>query len=512
MTCIHKRFGPTHALRGVDLELRRGEVHALVGENGAGKSTLMKVLSGAVRPDAGRMTLDNTPYTPAGPKAARDRGVAMIYQELTLAPHLSVEANVLLGLEPTRFGFLRRAEGRRRVREALSLLEHPEVPLDRPVGELGPGLQQIVEIARALLLDVRLLVFDEPTSSLTREDALRLFALIRRLRDRGVTVVYISHFLEEVQEVADCFTVLRDGEAVGGGAVRDFSTEHIIEKMVGRSLTELFPHVPHTPGDIVLELNDLVPDGGPGDVPSGRGVDLGLHRGEILGVAGIVGAGRTELLRAVFGLDPVRRGEVIVRTLGPEPVAGRTTPRDRIEQGVGMVSEDRKQEGLALLQSVADNLTYSRLSPYSWLGWLRLGQRGRAVRDWLKRLHVRCSSPDQPVAELSGGNQQKVALGRLLHQQADVLLLDEPTRGVDVSSKAEIYRLMGELAAQGKAVLFVSSYLPELLGVCDRLAVMTRGRLGPARPVSEWTPERVMAHATGLTSPLAPASGERDRG
>src|SRR5262245_48952751 len=281
MAGIHKHFGPTHALRGVDLDLRRGEVHALVGENGAGKSTLMKILSGAVRPDAGGMTLDSKSYAPSGPKQARERGVAMIYQELTLAPHLSVEANVLLGLEPTRFGFLRRADARRQVREAFAVLEHPEIPLDRPVGELGPGQQQIVEIARALLLDVRLLVFDEPTSSLTREDALRLFALIRRLRDRGVTVVYISHFLEEVQEVADRFTVLRDGQVVGGGAVREFSTEHIIEKMVGRSLTELFPHVPHTPGNVVLELNDLVLGEGPGNFPSGRSVALQLHRGEI---------------------------------------------------------------------------------------------------------------------------------------------------------------------------------------------------------------------------------------
>ena len=496
MSGIHKHFGPTHALRGVDLELRPGEVHALVGENGAGKSTLMKVLSGAVRADAGPMTLDGQPYSPSGPKDARRQGVAMIYQELTLAPHLSVESNILLGLEPSRWGFLRRREGRRRVREALAVLEHSEIALDRPVSELGPGLQQIVEIARTLLLDVRVLVFDEPTSSLTRADALRLFALIRRLRERGVAVVYISHFLEEVQQVADRFTVLRDGQSVGGGAVRDFSAEHIIEKMVGRSLTELFPHVPHAPGDVVLEVKDLVLDRQVGEDTPGQGIDLQLRRGEILGLAGIVGAGRTELLRAVFALDPVRRGEVIVKALVPRRHLA--SARSRIEQGLGMVSEDRKQEGLALLQSIADNLTYSRLKPYSRFGWLNLRRRGRAVGDWLDRLGVRYADVGQAVGELSGGNQQKVAVGRLLHQQADVLLLDEPTRGVDVGSKAEIYRLMGELAGQGKAVLFVSSYLPELLGVCDRLAVMARGRLGPARPVGEWSPEQVMAQATGF--------------
>jgi ribose transport system ATP-binding protein len=487
MTGVSKRFGSTQALRGVDIELRPGEVHALVGENGAGKSTLMKVLSGAVVPDTGRLTLDGRLYAPRNPLDARRRGVAMIYQELALAPHLSVEANVLLGLEVSRFGFLRRGEHRRRVREALAVLEHAEIDPDAPVGRLSTGAQQLVEIARALLIDVRVLVLDEPTSSLTQEDARRLFALIRRLRGHGVTIVYISHFLEEVQQIADRLTVLRDGQNVGGGPVADFPEERILTLMVGRSLTDLFPHVPHAPGAPVLELCNLAGV----DLP--RSVSLTLRRGEILGIAGIVGAGRTELLRAVFGLDPVRRGEVIVKAIR----SVRPGVRRRIAEGVGFLSEDRKSEGLALVQSIADNVTYSRLGPYSTLGWLSLGRRRRAVRDWLARLNVRCAGPEQPVGELSGGNQQKVALARLLHQQADVLLLDEPTRGVDVGSKAEIYRLIGDLAAQGKAVLFVSSYLPELLGVCDRLAVMARGRLSAARPVAEWTPELVMAYATG---------------
>jgi ribose transport system ATP-binding protein len=489
MTGIAKRFGPTQALRGVDLELPAGEVHALVGENGAGKSTLMKVLSGAVRPDAGRMLLDGQPYSPRGPQEARRRGVAMIYQELTLAPHLSVEANVTLGIEATRWGFLRRGLLRQRVREALEVLQHPEIRPDSRVAGLNPGAQQLVEIARALLLDVRVLVLDEPTSSLTQADAQRLFGLVRRLRGRGVTVVYISHFLEEVQEIADRFTVLRDGQSVGGGPVRQFSRDRIIELMVGRSLTEQFPHVPHTPGEPVLRLDNLE------GLELPRGVSLTLHRGEILGVAGIVGAGRTELLRAVFGLDPVRQGRITVKAVG----GGGAGPRQRIGEGVGLLSEDRKGEGLALAQSVADNLTYSRLKPYSRLGWLRRGRRRQAVQDWLARLRIRCGDPEQRVGDLSGGNQQKVALARLLHQEADVLLLDEPTRGVDVGSKAEIYRLIGELAAQGKAVLFVSSYLPELLGVCDRLAVMARGRLSPVRRVADWRPEEVMAYATGST-------------
>jgi ribose transport system ATP-binding protein len=490
MRGIRKHYGPTAALRGVDLDLRVGEVHALVGENGAGKSTLMKVLAGAERHDAGTMLLDGVPYAPHGTADARRRGVAMVYQERTLAPHLSVEANVLLGIEPARWGMLLHREGRRRVAAALAALGHPELPPEAPVGRLGPGARQVVEIARALLLDLRLLVLDEPTSSLGHDDAERLFALVRRLRDRGITVVYISHFLEEVQRVADRFTVLRDGLAAGGGAVRDFPTARVVEMMVGRPLDEQIPRVPHTIEVPVLRVHDLA-----GRVLP-RGASLTLHRGEILGLAGIVGAGRTELLRCLFGLDPVARGEVrLLHSGGTVTLGG--GPTNRIARGLGLLSEDRQGEGLALAQGIADNLTCSRPGPYSRWGWLRLRQRRRAVGEWLDRLGVRRRGEDQPAGELSGGNQQKVALGRLLHQDADVLLLDEPTRGIDLASKAEVYRTVGELAARGKAVLFVSSHLPELLGVCDTLAVMTRGRLGPARPVALWTAERILAEATG---------------
>ena len=487
MRRIDKRFGSTHALRGVSLEVARGEVHALVGENGAGKSTLMKVLSGAERPEAGLMELDGRPYQPAGPQQARLQGVAMIYQELALAPHLDVETNVMLGLEEQRWGFVRSRFQRQRVREALRLLRHPEIRPETPVYRLSPGAAQLVEVARALVVDARVIVFDEPTSSLTRRDTEHLFELIRRLQGRGVSVIYISHFLEEVQRTADRYTVLRDGQTVATGAVAGTPQEVIIEQMVGRSLHELYPRVPHTIGEPVLEVRGLA------GRPAPAAVDLTLHRGEILGVFGLVGAGRTETLRVLFGLEPAVAGEVAVHGRR----AARATPRGRIAEGMGLLSEDRKREGLALSQSLADNLTYSRLGPYVRAGFLSLGQRRAAVRSWLERLRVRFRDPEQKVAELSGGNQQKVALARLLHQQADILLLDEPTRGVDVGSKAEIYRLVGELAGQGKAILFVSSYLPELLGVCDRLAVMARGRLSACRPVADWTPEALMAFATG---------------
>jgi ribose transport system ATP-binding protein len=487
MEGIAKRFGSTHALRGVSFEVAPGEVHALVGENGAGKSTLMKILSGAEQPDAGHMSLDGRPYRPAGPQEARLRGVAMIYQELALAPHLDVEANVMLGLEEHSWGFLRRRTHRDRVRRALDLLAHPEIRPETLVFRLSPGACQLVEVARALVVDAQVIVFDEPTSSLTRRDTEHLFHLIDRLKARGVSIVYISHFLEEVQRVAGRYTVLRDGRTAGGGPVAGTPLAAIIEQMVGRSLRDLYPTVPHAVGPPLLEVRGLAGD------PAPVGVDFTLHRGEILGIFGLVGAGRTELLRVLFGLDSRTEGEV---ELDGESVTS-LTPRRQIAHGVGLLSEDRKREGLALSQSIADNITYSWLRPYVRGGWLRLGRRRSAVLVWLDRLRVRCRGPEQQVAELSGGNQQKVALARLLHQQADLLLLDEPTRGVDVGSKAEIYRLIGELAAQGKALLVVSSYLPELLGICDRLAVMTRGRLSPVRPVADWTEERIMAYATG---------------
>jgi ribose transport system ATP-binding protein len=493
MTGICKAFGPTVALRGVDLDVRPEEIHAIIGENGAGKSTLMKVLSGAVTPDAGAMHLDGVPFAPWNPAAARRHGVAMVYQELTLAPHLSVEANVMLGQEPARLGFLRGNEIRRKVRETLDLLEHPEIRPDSPVDGLSPSAQQLVEIARALLVRVRVLVLDEPTSALNAADARRLFTMVRRLRERGVSIVYISHFLEEVEAIADRFTILRDGRTVATGKVGEFDRDRIVEQMVGRRLGEQFPRVPHQAGEPILDLADLKGV----DLPCG--VSLTLRRGEILGIAGILGAGRTELLRAIYGLDRVRSGRVVVRTI--RPLSDRADVRERLTQGVGYLSEDRKSEGLALGQSIEDNITYTRLQNYGRFGWIGLGRRRAAVIGWLTRLGIRSAGSGQPVGELSGGNQQKVAMGRLLHQRADLLLLDEPTRGIDVASKAEIYRLIGELASEGKAVLFVSSYLPELLGVCDRLAVMTRGRLSPIRLVGEWTPETVMAYATGDQRP-----------
>ena len=411
----------------------------------------------------------------------------MIYQELSLAPEMSVEENVLLGVEPTQWGFVRRAEMRRLVEDALDRLQHPDIHPAARVGDLSIGNQQLVEVARALAADARVVVMDEPTSSLTQADTEVLFKVIRQLRDAGVSVIYISHFLEEVRAIADRFTVLRDGQAVGSGGVADTPTSEIIHLMVGRELEDMYHRTRHEVGEPVLSLEALTGE----DMP--LEADLELRRGEILGIAGLIGSGRTELVRAVFGLDPVVRGEV--RVLGVT-CTGWGPPR-MIARGVGYLSEDRKTEGLAGNLTVADNLTLSRLGPYVSAGLLSRNRMRDAAWQWIERLGIRTQGPDQPVDGLSGGNQQKVALARLLHQEADVLLLDEPTRGIDVGSKADIYALIGELAAQGKAILWISSYLPELLGVCDSLAVMHRGVLSEKRAVADWSPEAIMEVATG---------------
>jgi ribose transport system ATP-binding protein len=487
MQGVVKSFGASRALDGVSFELASGEVHALIGENGAGKSTLMKILSGVHHPDQGAMVLAGEPYAPRGPRDARNRGVAMIYQELTIAPHLSVEANVMLGQERVTAGLVRLGEHRRIVSEALRLLEHPDIRPEAVAGVLSVGAQQLVEVARALVSNARVIVFDEPTSSLTERDAEKLFEVIDRLRGRGLGIVYISHFLEEVRRVAQRYTVLRDGRSVASGSIVETDLATIIAQMVGRDLGELFPHVPHTPGAPVLELSRLARE------PLPKRADLTLRRGEILGIAGLVGAGRTEMLRAIFALDAVRSGEVRVKGV----VTTRATPRRRIAEGLGFLSEDRKGEGLALGRSIEDNLTYSAIDRYARFGWLNLRRRRAAASRWMESFRVKAAGPGQRIGQLSGGNQQKVALARLLHQEADVLLLDEPTRGIDVGSKAEIYRLIGDLAAEGKAVIMVSSYLPELFGICDRLAVMNRGVLSEARPITDWTEHAVMEVATG---------------
>lgn len=486
MKNISKNFGATQALDDVDFEVKRGEVHALIGENGAGKSTLVKILSGALKADKGGMFLESAPYSPSNPLDGRRRGVSMIYQELNLAPHLTVEENIMLGKELHSWGFVRKKEMKEKVKEALEFVNHPEISPDVPVGKLSIGARQVVEIARALMGRATVIIMDEPTSSLSQEDSALLFQIIGRLKKQGVSVIYISHFLEEVQEVADSFTVLRDGQKVGSGKIENVSLEELIRLMVGQRVDEMFPRVEHEVGDELLTLEKLKGTHMQDDV------SLSLHRGEIAGLAGLIGAGRTELMRTIFGLDAVVEGSVKIAYLSMSP----SSPSQRIHQGVGYLSEDRQGEGLAQSRSLADNLTLSYFNPYTRFGFLHLKKRRAAVHDWIRKMKIKAQDPDQAVLSLSGGNQQKVALARLLHQEADILLLDEPTRGIDVASKSQIYEWMGQLASLGKTILFVSSYFPELLGICDRIAVFHRGHLVDIRPYSQWTAQGIMAAAT----------------
>ena len=470
MRGIEKRFDATIALAGVDLAVAPGEVCGLVGENGAGKSTLMAILSGALTPDAGEMRLDDQPYAPKDPMAARRAGVAMIYQELSLAPDLSVADNLLLGMEPSRFGLVSHATMRKVAVEALSELGRPDISPDRLAGDLSVADQQLVEIARAIAVGCRVLVLDEPTSTLGRRDVERLFALVRRLKANGHSIVYISHFIEEVRDVCDRLLVLRDGRVAGGGPAT-MAADDIVRLMVGRDVTDLFPRSARQAGEPVLQVAGL----GAGSAT------VTLHRGEIVGIAGLVGAGRTELLRDVF-----------------------TPPHQRWRQGVGMVSEDRKAEGVALGLGVADNITLTKLEGLGPVSLVLPSRQQAAAAHWIRELAIKCRSASQALVELSGGNQQKVAIARLLHHDVDVWLLDEPTRGIDVGSKAQIYAVIDALVAvdqparrKPRAILMVSSYLPELLGLCDRIAVMRRGRLGEARPASAWTEHALMLEATG---------------
>ncbi|HEX2340635.1 MAG TPA: sugar ABC transporter ATP-binding protein [Vicinamibacterales bacterium] len=488
MRGIRKAFGATVAVDGVDLAVASGEACALVGQNGAGKSTLMAVLSGALQPDAGTMTLDGAPYRPRSPLDARRAGVAMIYQELSLAPHLSVMENMVLGLEPSRFGVIEWDRVRAIASDVLARLGHPEIPVHAPVETLSVAEQQLVEVGRALAVGCKVLVLDEPTSSLSRDDTRRLFELIARLKREGHAIVYISHFIEEVKEVADRIVVLRDGRVAGGGPAADLSPPQIVALMVGRNVDDLYPHAERRRGEAILDVDAFGP----------ASATFTLHRGEILGIAGLIGAGRTRLLRALFGLEPVRQGRVRIGVY-----EGPATPAERWAQGAGMLSEDRAGEGLARGLGVGDNLTLSRLDDLGPLTTVLPARQDAAARTWIERLGISTRGPRQPVGELSGGNQQKVALARLLHHDVDLLVLDEPTRGIDVASKAQIYSLIDSLVSASdsdrrpKAILMVSSYLPELLGLCDRIAVMRRGTLGPARPVSEWTEHQLMMDATG---------------
>ena len=488
MQGISKRFGAVQALQGVDLAVKKGTVHALIGENGAGKSTLMKILAGSLKPDEGAIALGGAQYQPQSPKEGRNQGVSMIYQELNLAPHLTVEENITLGVEKRKFGIIKHQKTA--VKDALALLGHAHLDLSIKVEKLGIGQKQIVEIARSLLLKSRIIIMDEPTSSLSQEDTIALFAAIKRLKEQGNTIIYISHFLEEIQEIADEYTVLRDGESVATGSMVGTTLSELVTHMVGRSLEEMFPRVEHNIGDILFQAEHI------SSPPKVQDVSITLRRGEILGIAGLIGAGRTETMRCLFGLDTARSGTLLFPAVRVDLSSGYSSSQ-ALKSGMSMVSENRQDEGLAENLPIRDNVTLSSLKGFmKKLGFIHLANERDAVLARVSEVSLKFNDYLDPCSSLSGGNQQKVALARILNDGSDVLLLDEPTRGIDVRSKVEIYALIGQLAAAGKGVIMVSSYLPELFGICDTLGVMYRGRLSPVKSIQEWTEESVMSWAT----------------
>lgn len=487
---ITKRFPGVLALRDVDLALHRGEVLAVIGENGAGKSTLMKILAGVQPPDSGDIRLDGQPVRIDSPRAAIDLGISLIHQELNLCDNLSAGANIFLGREPRRHGLIDRDAIHQQSLQALQRVGLDISP-DTLIGSLPIGRRQLVEIARALSTDARILIMDEPTSSLTGEEAETLFAVIRELRTNGVSVIYISHRLGEVQGLADRVLVLRDGENAGelSGDTGPITHDHMVSLMVGRDVTQFYARQAHTVGDPVLEVEDLI-------VPTWpqHRLNFSVRSGEIVGVAGLVGAGRTELLHSLFGIAPPLSGSIRVDNQPATPAS----PIDAIRAGIALVPEDRQQQGLILEISLRHNIGLPGLRRHrQTLGFAdRRRERDDADR-MIPRLDIRTPGPDQIVQYLSGGNQQKVVLGKWLALEPCVLLLDEPTRGIDVGAKEEIYRLMEELAASGVAILFVSSEMEEILGMSDRTLVMHEGRITGQLERADLSEETIMRLATG---------------
>ncbi|GGM44255.1 sugar ABC transporter ATP-binding protein [Dactylosporangium sucinum] len=487
---VSKSFGAVAALRDVRLELHAGEAHALVGENGAGKSTLVKILAGAHAPDAGTLTLDGEPLVFAGPADARAAGIAVIYQEPTLFPDLSVAENIFMGRQPLRG--LRRidaAEMRRRTAELFTRLGVHLDP-DRPARGLSIADQQLVEIAKALSFDARVLVMDEPTAALSGVEVERLFAVARSLRDNGAAVLFISHRFDEVFALCQRITVMRDGQWVSTDLAGELTVDRVVRRMVGREVSSLFPKQDTEVREARLQLRNLTRAGVFEDV------SFTVHSGEIVALAGLVGAGRSEVIRAVFGIDRYDSGQVIVE--GRE--LGKGSPRAAIAAGLALVPEDRRQQGLVMELSVERNATLPRRWSLASLGLLFGAAERREARTWAERLQVKASRLSDPVSTLSGGNQQKVVLAKWLSTEPRVLIVDEPTRGIDVGTKAEVHRLLSSLAKDGVAVLMVSSELPEVLGMADRVLVMHEGRLAADIPRTEADEESVMLAATGQVS------------
>ena len=492
MNGISKSFPGVRALTDVSLTLRAGEVLVLVGENGAGKSTLMKILAGAQPADAGTISIDGREVHIDSPRGAERLGIGMIYQELNLVPQLTAAQNISLGAEPVRGGLLDERAARELATRMLGELGL-EIPLDIPVSRLAVGQQQLIEIAKALARNARILVMDEPSAALSEREIEKLFTIIKRLKSGGAGIIYISHRMDELPRIGDRVTVLRDGHSIETRAVADFPPGEIVRAMVGRELDSHFPEILPLPeaAPVVLDVRNLV------RAPVVRDVSFSVRAGEIVGLAGLVGAGRTEIVRAVAGADVPDRGDI---SIDGTRVRIRK-PEDGIDAGIAFITEDRKTQGLVLGMSVRENTTLAHLAEFVNPDQVVDTTREReATREKIEELHIRTPGTEQIVRNLSGGNQQKVVLAKWLLGKARVFLFDEPTRGIDVGAKAEIYNLMLELARNGAAIVMVSSDLPEVLGMAHRILVIRDGRIAAEFARADATPERVIAAATGAAA------------
>ncbi len=487
---MSKRFPGVQALAGVSFAIGRGACHALIGENGAGKSTLGKILAGIYQADGGGILLEGQPIDAATPLEARERGIAMVHQELAFCPNLSVAENLCLGALPQRAGWVDRSALRERARSFLTQIG-AAIDVDALISTLSTGQEQLVQIAAAVGTGARIIVMDEPTSSLSAGETATLFTLVRALKARGITIIYVSHRMEELFALCDTITVLRDGRHVSTGPIAATSPAEVVRQMIGRELrSAASQHLARTPGPIRLAVTHLASPG------KFAGISLTVAAGEIVGLAGLVGAGRSEVVQAVFGLDPAATGQVAVN--------GRPLTLGSIDEALGtrlgLVPEDRKRQGLVLSLNCRENTSLASLPLLSRLGWMNRRKEQQVSSLYSGRLRVKTPSLETITAGLSGGNQQKIALAKWLARDCDVLLIDEPTRGVDVGAKAEIYALLDELACEGKALLVVSSELPELIGLCRRILVMRHGTLAGEIPAERFSEAAIMALMAGVAA------------